>query len=57
MSIDINIADELHEELLKLREKSLDIPDETTSRVLYRTLRIMEEMLVSMPKHGTRWEK
>lgn len=57
MSIDINVADELHEELLKLREKSLDIPDETTSRVLYRTLRIMEEMLVSMPKHGTRWKE
>lgn len=57
MSMDINVFDELHEELLKLREKSLDIPDETTSRVLYRTLRIMEEMLVSMPKHGARWEK
>ncbi len=57
MSIDVNVADELYEELLKLREKSLDIPDETTSRVLYRTLRIMEEMLVSMPKRGTRWEK
>ena len=57
MSIDINVADELHEELLRLREKSLDIPDETTSRVLYRTLRIMEEMLVSMPKRGTRWRE
>lgn len=57
MSMDINVFDELYEELLKLREKSLDIPDETTSRVLYRTLRIMEEMLVSMPKRGTRWEK
>lgn len=57
MSMGINVFDELHEELLKLREKSLDIPDETTSRVLYRTLRIMEEMLVLMPKHGTRWEK
>lgn len=57
MSMDINVADALYEELLRLREKSLDIPDETTSRVLYQTLRIMEEMLVSMPKHGTRWEK
>lgn len=57
MSMDINVFDELNEEILRLREKSLDIPDETTSRVLYRTLRIMEEMLVSMPKRGTRWEK
>ena len=57
MSMDINVADALNEEMLRLREKSLDIPDETTSRVLYQTLRIMEEMLVSMPKHGTRWEK
>lgn len=57
MSMDINVADALYEEMLRLREKSLDIPDETTSRVLYQTLRIMEEMLVSMPKHGTRWEK
>ena len=57
MSMDVNVADELYEELLKLREKSLDIPDETTSRVLYRTLRIMEEMLVSMPKSGTRWRE
>ena len=57
MSMDINVFDELYEEVLRLREKSLDVPDETTSRVLYRTLRIMEEMLVSMPKHGTRWEK
>ena len=57
MSMDINVFDELYEELLKLREKSLDIPDETTSRVLYRTLRIMEEMLVSMPKRGTRWKE
>ena len=57
MSMDINVADALYEELLRLKEKSLDIPDETTSRVLYRTLRIMEEMLVSMPKRGTRWEE
>lgn len=56
MSMDINVADALYEELLRLREKSLDIPDETTSRVLYQTLRIMEEMLVSMPKRGTRWK-
>ena len=57
MSMDINVFDELNEEILKLREKSLDIPDETTSRILYRTLRVMEEILVSMPKHGARWEK
>ena len=57
MSMDINVADALNEEIWKLKEKSLDIPDETTSRVLYRTLWIMEEMLVSMPKRGTRWEK
>lgn len=57
MSMDINVADALNEEIWKLKEKSLDILDETTSRVLYRTLWIMEEMLVSMPKHGTRWEK
>ena len=57
MSMDVNVFDELYEELLKLREKSLDIPDETTSRVLYRILRIMEEMLVSMPKRGTRWKE
>ena len=57
MSMDINVFDELNEEILRLREKSLDIPDETTSRILYRTLRVMEEILVSMPKRGTRWEK
>lgn len=57
MSMDINVADALYEELLRLKEKSLDIPDETTSRVLYQTLRIMEEMLVSMPKRGARWKE
>jgi hypothetical protein len=55
--MDINVADALNEEIWKLKEKSLDIPDETTSRVLYRMTMIMEELLVSMPKHGTRWEK
>ena len=57
MSMDINVADALYEEIWKLKEKSLDIPDETTSRVLYRMTMIMEELLVSMPKRGTRWEK
>ena len=57
MSMDINVADALNEEIWKLKEKSLDVPDETTSRVLYRMAMIMEELLVSMPKHGTRWEK
>ena len=57
MSMDINVADALNEEIWKLKEKSLDVPDETTSRVLYRMTMIMEELLVSMPKRGTRWEK
>lgn len=48
--IPVKTFDALYDELWRLREMALDIKNDTTSTLLYRMGRVMQEILVYMPR-------
>lgn len=43
-------SDALIEELINLREDSLDIENKTTAKILYRLIRIVRDIIEWLPK-------
>lgn len=56
MSIDIDMADYLIDELDSIKESSLDIKDSKTAILIYKLARIQKDILVYMDKTGERKE-